>query len=232
MIKRVNNWKKIWQYRAKKYADQSAAVIDGFDSGRGKISEESLDYLIKEIRTLLALKKEDKLLEVGCGAGMLLEKLNLSHMTGVDYSSAMIAEVKKRVPKANFYVAEACNLPFQKPLFNKILAWSVFEYFPSLNYAKKVLSEILRCLKRPGIIFIGDIPDLAKYKEAERLKKTHPHQRKNFKRDKNLRHLYYSRSFFINFAKGHGLKYSFPKFIVPGYANSKVRFAVILQLKS
>lgn len=230
MIKRVNNWKKIWQYRAKKYSGKSAVIIDGFDSGRGKISEEGLDYLIKKIRTLLALKRKDRLLEIGCGAGMLLEKLNLSHMAGVDYSSAMIAEVKKRVPKANFYVAEACDLPFQKPLFNKILAWSVFEYFPSLNYAEKVLSEILRCLKRPGIIFIGDIPDLTKYKEAEELEKNNPHRKEDFKEVFDLKHLYYPHSFFINFAKGHGLKYFFPKLIVPGYANSRVRFN--LQLKS
>ncbi len=228
---KASNWKEVWEYRADTYSGASAAIIDGFDSGRGKMTNESLGYLLAKISELLDLRKSDMLLEVGCGAGMILEKLNIphSHIAGVDYSFAMIREAKARVPKGTFCVAEACDLPFKKASFNKILVWSVFQYFPNFEYARKVLYSLMYCLKNPGIVLIGDVPDLAKCKEAANLENNNPHKFKEFELNNNLTHLYYERSFFCDFVMKHGCEISICDLLIPDYLNSQVRFTVLLK---
>jgi len=51
----------------------------------------------------------------------------------------------------------------------------------------------------------------------------------DFKHRRNLKHIYYSRRFFEKFARSHNLGYSFPRVVIPGYMNSKVRFCVLLR---
>ena len=50
-------------------------IIDGWDSGTNKLEYKDLIEIILMIKEKLTLKKEDKLLEVGCGAGMVLSEL-------------------------------------------------------------------------------------------------------------------------------------------------------------
>lgn len=63
---------------------------------------------------LLAPKKGESILDLGCGTGDLAKKLFDAgvNLVGVDYSPNMILEAKSKYPAINFNVADATNLEF------------------------------------------------------------------------------------------------------------------------
>ena len=60
--------------------------------------------------------------------------------------------------KSRFVQCEAANLPFKDSYFDRVLCYNVFQYFPSKEYAREVIKELLRVTKKGGIIMIGDVP--------------------------------------------------------------------------
>ena len=63
----------------------------------------------------LLIPPKASVLEVGCGGGELLSRLNGSKKTGVDLSASQVARAKAKVPEAEFYVqaGEELTLPGQ-----------------------------------------------------------------------------------------------------------------------
>ena len=84
---------------------------------------------------------------------------------GIDYSNNHIKIAKSLMPSAKFYYCEAINLKkIEKNKFDFIFINSIFQYFPNLNYAKKVLLQIFKISNSNTKIFILDIPDKKKFK--------------------------------------------------------------------
>jgi ubiquinone/menaquinone biosynthesis C-methylase UbiE len=95
-------------------------------------------------------------LEVGCGGGLLGNYLNnFCRYVGTDYSEQM---VKKTIELNRFSAlqCEANNLIFKDKTFDHAFVFSVFQYFPSDDYARQVIAE----LKRVAIktVCVSDIP--------------------------------------------------------------------------
>lgn len=65
----------------------------------------------------LAPKEGERILDVGCGTGMLTEKLaeNGSIVTGIDASAEMIAKAKEAYPQIGFFVKDPTNFSFDEP---------------------------------------------------------------------------------------------------------------------
>ena len=115
--------------------------MDGFGSGIGVLNQELVATIVEEIGSKLNLTNSDKLLEVGCGAGMLLIPLSkvVKSVSGVDMSTSSVRRLKEVCPEFNLFISEANNLPFENETYNKLLVHSVFHYFPSLRYAREVI---------------------------------------------------------------------------------------------
>ena len=94
--------------------------------------------------------KNNKLLDVGCGAGKNIEAFSrLGECWGIDSSSDAISFCKKRgITKAIKGSIE--KIPFSKQSFNIITALDVLEHVNDL----KSLKEIYRVLKTNGVIII------------------------------------------------------------------------------
>jgi trans-aconitate methyltransferase len=150
-----------------------------------------------------------RLLEVGCGAGAVLWCLRSSgaELYGVDYSAPLIEHARLAVPEARFAVAEAANLPFEA---DAVLCHSVFQYFPDLDYARRVLNELRRIAP---VALVMDVPDLATRDEAERTRVEAG--------SKSGEHLYYDRAFFDG---AHVWTSD-----VPGYGNARFRFNALFR---
>lgn len=115
----------------------------------------------KDISRRLKLNKACKFLEVGCGCGLqalMGLKSKVFSYTGIDYSYSMIRKAKGFLPNHSFSVAEAKRLPFKMDSFDRILCYSVFQFFPDVTYADEAVLEFLRVCRPGGFILIGDIP--------------------------------------------------------------------------
>ncbi|KUO42675.1 MAG: hypothetical protein APU95_03080 [Hadesarchaea archaeon YNP_N21] len=178
------------------------------------------------------LVHEDLLLEAGCGAGMLLGPLSVHvhKIVGVDYAYSMVKRCKSLFPQLDVITAEVRKLPFHKDTFDKIVCFSVFQYFPDLEYAKEVLVEFIRVCRWGGRVFIGDVPDeKAKAASLNYRQKVGEHVgwRSSIKAD--LHHIYYKRKFFKNFLEDRGIKCTISQQDIPGYGNSPFRFNVVFE---
>ena len=143
------DWKSIWIKKGENDFND-LKLLNGFE--KTSINPKSVSI---EIADLLDINKDTEVLEVGCGAGMLAENLKCGHYVGTDYSHTLIKK-HKEILDNEVYVCEANNLPFKNNTFDVVFAYSIFQYFPNLQYAEDVISEMTRISRKA--IFIGDLP--------------------------------------------------------------------------
>lgn len=206
--------------------------MNGFDHAAGKLNEEQVNFLVEQIRHVLNPTDKDLLLEAGCGAGMLISGLStcVRRIVGVDYAVNMIKRCKKIFPLVELAVAEVRSLPFKENTFDKIVCFSVFQYFPNLKYAEDVLTEFFRVCKPGGRVFIDDIPDEEKKLECLEYRRKVSQKlewRSSIKED--LQHQWYKKDFFNFYLSKMEIRPNISQQDIPGYRNSPYRFNVVFE---
>jgi ubiquinone/menaquinone biosynthesis C-methylase UbiE len=96
---------------------------------------------------ILGLKKSEKILDVACGLGRLLEACipYEANLYGVDISDVAVEKAKLKVPNALIQEGNAEHLDFEDGFFDHITCLGSLERMIDLN---KVLSEIHRIGKK------------------------------------------------------------------------------------
>ena len=110
----------------------------------------------KEFKIFQKLVKGKKVVDIGCGAGrdaVLFEKAGFDY-TGIDASSGMLKEAKKRIKKGKFILMDFYNLQFPPQTFNCFWAAASILHIPKRR-VKKVLRNIKRIIKPNGVGFIS-----------------------------------------------------------------------------
>jgi len=108
--------------------------------------------------SLLKNVKNKKILDLGCGTGVLSKILKRrgAKVFGVDVSPKMIDLAKSNVKGVDFRTGSVYKLPYKSNYFDIVVASLVLHYFKNLN---KAFKEIRRVLKKNGIlIFSTDNP--------------------------------------------------------------------------
>lgn len=108
-----------------------------------------------KIKMLQGIKKGFRVLDLGCGNGLMTGEVvkRGGRYFGSDISAKLVSlarkkyvgEIKKK--KAQFFVADALNLPFKNNQFDFIFSFSVIHHIPSAELRKKFLEEVFRVLK-------------------------------------------------------------------------------------
>ncbi len=103
------------------------------------------------------IKEGERVLDIGCGNGRNFElfKIKNADYIGIDNSSNLVKEAKKKYPEANFILADALNLPFPDNSFDKVYSIAALHNIPSKELREKFLSEAKRVLKNKGIIVLA-----------------------------------------------------------------------------
>lgn len=109
--------------------------------GYGFASEDRSDH--KRIIELLENVKKDKILEIGAGLGILLQRINAKEKVGTETNEYALKEGKKRGITMIRNDAEK-GLPFEKNSFDVIIMNEVIEHFKKPEPVVKKCFEILK----------------------------------------------------------------------------------------
>ena len=172
-LQQVEQWKTVWDtaYRQPAAVEDATFNINGWnDSYTGLLTaadvmQEWLELTIDRIRAL----RPQRILEIGCGTGLLLFRLapQCSHYHGVDIASEAVEYIQQQISTqpgdwSHVQVSQksAHDLDDLEPIFDTIVINSVVQYFPSAEYLISVIEKVARLVQPGGRIFIGDVRSL------------------------------------------------------------------------
>ena len=123
-------------------------------------NEEEIPIICQEICDKIKLTKQDKVLEVGCGNGILgsIMKKKCDYFVGLDISFGMLQkfkEIEDDNTKLNIIQSSADYIPLKDNTFDKIIMVAVTQYLNDELF-QKTLTELERITKPDGLVFIGD----------------------------------------------------------------------------
>lgn len=135
-------------------------VADGFNTGHGDIEVDAWKEFANRTYDRFDLMAGDSLFDVGCGAGAFLFPASQRGIDvgGLDYSKSLIDIAKLALPDASFDVGEADELK-TSPSADVVMSFGAFLYFPSLDYASRVIERM--CQKASRAVGVFEIPDQA-----------------------------------------------------------------------
>ncbi|MCR5185490.1 MAG: class I SAM-dependent methyltransferase [Clostridia bacterium] len=139
---------------SKKWFDKQAPVYDETNtilySKYGKISCENIYDFLKD-------KEYEKLLDIGCGTGYLINMLAKEYdaeFTGLDLSPEMINQAKsKNIKNSTFIEGRSDDLPLKNDTFDVITCSQSFHHYPETD---KPMQEARRVLKQEGLYILSD----------------------------------------------------------------------------
>jgi ubiquinone/menaquinone biosynthesis C-methylase UbiE len=113
------------------------------------------------VRSVLALKPGERVLEVGCGNGYMVREMAgevgaAGHVSGLDFAEGMVAKAGalcQAIPHADFRQGDAGALPFEDAAFDAVTGMQVYCFVGEID---KALSEAHRVLKPGGRLVIQD----------------------------------------------------------------------------
>lgn len=122
------------------------ARVDAYVDLFAPISDQLIPSLVEAARAAPG----GILLDLCCGHGNAAEALVKAGatVTGLDFSPAMLARARRRVPEASFVEGDAASLPFEDSRFDAVVCNVGFGHLPDPD---TVLSEIARVLRPGGV---------------------------------------------------------------------------------
>jgi ubiquinone/menaquinone biosynthesis C-methylase UbiE len=115
---------------------------------------------------LVAAQAHERVLEVGCGAGNVLERFPESSRTGIDISFFLLAKARARLGRAcSLTLMNAESLAFPDAVFDKVVCTEVIEH---VLHPRQVLAEIRRVLAPGGhaVVSVPNEPLIDRLKRA------------------------------------------------------------------
>ncbi|HLF26570.1 MAG TPA: condensation domain-containing protein, partial [Anaerolineae bacterium] len=176
----VEQWQTVFDAALK----TSATVADpqfniaGWNSsytGEPIPAQEMREWVDQTVSRILALRPQ-RVLEIGCGAGLLLHRIapQCESYWGTDFSPIALRALQDSLAASGLESSKvrlSCQtaddfegLPDQA--FDAVVLNSVIQYFPDVEYLLRVLEGVVNLVKPGGHIFIGDVrhlPLLAAY---------------------------------------------------------------------
>ncbi|HEY3582715.1 MAG TPA: amino acid adenylation domain-containing protein, partial [Pyrinomonadaceae bacterium] len=158
--------------------NETAPLVDPTFNTSGWISsytgepipaEEMREWVDDAVDRILSFAPQ-RVLEIGCGTGLLLFNLapRCESYVGTDFSPAALAYVRQHLPALGRNHGEVVLFErraddfrdFEPNSFDAVILNSVVQYFPSITYLLRVLEGAVRATRAGGFVFVGDVRSL------------------------------------------------------------------------
>jgi ubiquinone/menaquinone biosynthesis C-methylase UbiE len=141
-----------------------------------QLSEHSDQYGLELIHGLAKPQRDDTVLDVACGPGIVACELAnyVSQVSGIDITPAMIEQAKqiqkeKKLGNLTWKIGDIITLPFDDSSFSLVITRYSFHH---LLDPQKVLDDMIRVCKHGGRIVIIDVtPESSKANEYNKVEK-------------------------------------------------------------
>jgi pristinamycin I synthase-3/4 len=126
---------------------------------------EMREWLDATVERILSLGCR-RVLEVGCGAGLLAARLvpHVERYRGIDFSAPALDRARRRLPERpgiELVQGLADDWSGIEPgAFDLVVINSVAQYFPSADYLRRVLTAAVNAVAPGGAVFVGDVRSL------------------------------------------------------------------------
>ncbi|NEN81345.1 non-ribosomal peptide synthetase [Paenibacillus elgii] len=166
----TKQWEHVFDQTYENGADAEAADfnIAGWNSlydGRPLPAEDMREWVGATVKHLLDAKPK-RVLELGCGTGLLLFRVApaCEHYMGTDISLTAIRRLEtltEKLPQVSLRQQPAHHTEGIEPgSYDLVILNSVIQYFPSVEYFLEVLNAAVRAVRPGGTVFIGDVRSL------------------------------------------------------------------------
>jgi amino acid adenylation domain-containing protein len=168
----VSQWLQIYEetYRQPTPQPDPRFNIVGWNSSYTGLpipAEEMREQVDRTVGRLRGLRPE-RVLEIGCGTGLLLFPLapGCRHYVGTDFSAAALEYVGRQaaaaeLPHVSLLQRVADDFQGLAPgSFDTVVLNSIVQYFPSADYLLRVLEGAVRMVAPGGHVFVGDVRSL------------------------------------------------------------------------
>ncbi len=129
--------------------------------------EEMQAWVSDRVQQILALKPK-RVLEIGCGTGLLLFQLapHCEKYVGTDFSKDALESIQHQLKLLNLPQVELLHRiatdfeGIDATSFDVVILNSIVQYFPSQDYLMEVLKKVTQAVATGGTLFIGDVRSL------------------------------------------------------------------------
>jgi ubiquinone/menaquinone biosynthesis C-methylase UbiE len=146
--------------------DHNDLIIDQFTKQAIPFTQNaahSAEYAIKRLVTLSNVSKNDTVLDVACGSGLVSCELSrvVHHVTGIDITPAMIDQAnllrqEKNLCNIKYEIGDVSHLPYGEESFSIVITRYSFHH---LLDPHSVLSEMKRvCITKGRVVVIDATP--------------------------------------------------------------------------
>ena len=166
---RIEQWRAVYDelYRLPATGQDGTFNTVGWNSSYTEqpIPEAEMHEQVEGTVGRLLARRPRRVLEIGCGTGLLLLPLApaCERYVGTDFSAAALEYVGRQVNERGLNQVElaqrmADDFTAMAPgSFDLVILNSVVQYFPGMDYLVRVLEQAVRTVKPGGHVFVGDV---------------------------------------------------------------------------
>jgi amino acid adenylation domain-containing protein/non-ribosomal peptide synthase protein (TIGR01720 family) len=168
---RIADWQRLYNdnYRRPPTHEDPAFNIVGWESAYtgAAIPAHSMREWIETTVARILERRPQRVLEVGCGTGLLMFRLapHCAEYVATDFSASAIEYLERQLATKGFAGTQLRLLrraadelhQFDADQFDAVVINSVIQYFPSVAYLLQVLRAATRLVRPGGFVFVGDV---------------------------------------------------------------------------